>query len=63
MEKAEPQSFPADSGQNLEAKRTAFEDPNTAPDAKRIKSFHDGLTEPDVKTPATRRVPFPEKVC
>lgn len=36
---------------------------NTAPDAKRVKGSHDVLTEPDVKTPAVRRVPFKDKVC
>lgn len=51
MDKAESQSFPADSEQNLIAKRTRFEEPNTAPDAKRIESSHDELTEPDVRTP------------
>lgn len=62
-DEAESQSFPADSGQFLDAKRTAFEEPNTAPDAKRIKSFHDGLAKPNVNTQAVaRRVPFPDKV-
>lgn len=59
MDKEEPQSCPAGSEQNLVAKRTALEEPDLAPDAKRVKSFHDGLTGPA----ATRRVPFPEKVC
>jgi len=65
MDKAESQLFPADGRQNLlVAKRTAFEDLDPAPDAKRIKDVHDVSTEPDVKTPAiTRRVSFPEKVC
>jgi hypothetical protein len=38
------------------SKRPAHEGPNTAPDAKRVKDSHDVLTEPDVKTPAVRRV-------
>lgn len=59
MDKAELPSCPADSEQDLVAKRTAFEEPNLASDAKRIKSSHDGLTGPAT----TRRVPFPEKVC
>lgn len=64
QDKAEPQSSPADSGQFLDAKRTAFEEPNTAPDAKRIKSFHDGLKKPNVNTQAVAmRVLFPDKVC
>ncbi|KAJ5615734.1 hypothetical protein N7537_000848, partial [Penicillium hordei] len=53
----------SDSGPNLlVAKRTACEEPSIAPDCKRAKRFHDGLTEPDVKTPGLAwRVPFPEK--
>lgn len=60
MDEAESQSLPADSGPStLVAKRTAFEEPNTAPGAKRIKGFQD-----DRKAPApTLRVPFPDKVC
>ncbi|RJE20221.1 Histone acetyltransferase [Aspergillus sclerotialis] len=62
MDKAKARSFPADSRQNLDSKRVAFEDPDTAPDAKRIKTFHDRLTEADFKTRAiTWRVPFPDK--
>ncbi|KAI0449849.1 histone acetyltransferase GCN5-like protein [Xylaria acuta] len=55
--------FPAGSGQNrLVAKRTASEEPDTASDAKKIKTFHDGLAEPDVRRPAIRpRIPFPDK--
>ena len=60
MDKVEAQ---ADNEPNLTAKYTACEDENIAPNAKRAKHFHDGLTEPHVKAPAiTRRVPFPEKV-
>ncbi|KAJ6137978.1 Acyl-CoA N-acyltransferase [Penicillium samsonianum] len=60
MDKVESQ---ADSGPNLlVAKRTACEEPNIAPDTKRSKGFHNGLTEADVETPAiTRKAPFPEK--
>ncbi|KAF2175146.1 histone acetyltransferase GCN5 [Zopfia rhizophila CBS 207.26] len=63
MDKADSHSFPADRGQNLlVAKRTASEEPNTAPDTKRIKGFGDRLTEPDIQPPTTTwRVPFPEK--
>lgn len=63
MDKSEPQFSSADSGQNLNAKRTAF-GMNTTPNSKRIKSFHDESTEPDVKSPVMtlRIVPFPEKV-
>ncbi|KAJ5500215.1 Acyl-CoA N-acyltransferase [Penicillium expansum] len=63
MDKTESQSFPADSGPNLLiAKRTACEAPSIAPDSKRTRRFHDGLTEADVQTPAlTWRPPFPEK--
>ncbi|CAG8155514.1 unnamed protein product [Penicillium nalgiovense] len=61
MEKSESLSSPADSGKNLVAKRPALEELNTAPDAKRVKGSHDMLTEPDVKTPAVRRVPFRDK--
>ena len=57
------QSCPADSGQFLDAKRAAFEEPNTAPDAKRVKSVHDGLEKSNVNSQATaRRIPFPVKV-
>ncbi|KAE8149250.1 GCN5-related histone actyltransferase [Aspergillus avenaceus] len=63
MDEAELQSFPIDSVQNpLVAKRMASEEPNAAPDAKRIKSFHDDETPPVIKPSAiTRIVPFPEK--
>ncbi|KAK3944865.1 histone acetyltransferase gcn5 [Diplogelasinospora grovesii] len=58
MDKAGSQSFPADRGQYLlVAKRTASEEPNTASNTKRIKRFHDGLTEPDVQPPAIARRP------
>ncbi|KAJ5852905.1 Acyl-CoA N-acyltransferase [Penicillium rubens] len=50
-----------ESERNLVSKRPAHEGPNTAPDAKRVKDSHDVLTEPDVKTPAVRRVPFKDK--
>ncbi|KAI1428451.1 histone acetyltransferase GCN5-like protein [Xylaria sp. FL1777] len=53
----EPQSVPADCGQNrLVAKRTASE-LDTASDAKKVKTIHDGLAEPNVR----RRIPFPDK--
>ncbi|PGH09588.1 hypothetical protein AJ79_05644 [Helicocarpus griseus UAMH5409] len=57
------QSLPGHSRHNLDAKRIALEEPNTAHDAKRLKSFHDGMTKADhVKPPAiTLRIPFPEK--
>ncbi|KXG50305.1 Acyl-CoA N-acyltransferase [Penicillium griseofulvum] len=62
MEKAEPQLSPADSEMNLRvAKRPALEKLNTTPEAKRSKGFHDVLIEPDIKAPAIRRIPFPEK--
>ncbi|KAI9761491.1 MAG: histone acetyltransferase [Chaenotheca gracillima] len=63
MDRAESQSSPTDRGRNHPiTKRTGFDDRNTAPDTKRIKTFHDGLTQLDVQPPATvRRVPFPEK--
>ncbi|KAK2820001.1 histone acetyltransferase [Arthroderma sp. PD_2] len=63
MDKIQLQSFPADNGQNcLTAKRPALEELDTATDAKRMKGFHDGLTEPDVQPPAIPwRVPFPDK--
>ncbi|EEQ89672.1 histone acetyltransferase [Blastomyces dermatitidis] len=61
MDKAASHSLPTSIGQHLDAKRTAVEEPNNAPDPKRIKSFHDGSTEPESKTPAMRTVPFPEK--
>jgi histone acetyltransferase len=61
MDKVESQ---ADNELNLAAKRTACEEQNIAPNAKRAKHFHHRLTEADGKAPAiTRRVPFPEKVC
>jgi hypothetical protein len=52
-------------GQNHHVpKRTAAEDPNSLPDTKRVKEFHDGLTEPDIQTSATTwGVSFTEKVC
>ncbi|KAI1360848.1 histone acetyltransferase GCN5-like protein [Xylaria arbuscula] len=48
------------------SKRTASEDPNTPPDAKRIKTLHDDAPprRPASATPATtpqQRIPFPEK--
>ncbi|KAL4922751.1 hypothetical protein BDW62DRAFT_2589 [Aspergillus aurantiobrunneus] len=57
------QSLPADSGQDLAAaKRTNFEEPNTISNAKRIKSLHDGLAEPNTSiTAAPRRIPFQDK--
>ncbi|PKY08568.1 Bromodomain-domain-containing protein [Aspergillus campestris IBT 28561] len=75
MDKAEQQA-PADRGHDISpvTKRTAFGNPSTAHDAKRIKHIQDGATElaPEVTTPATtaptlkslatiRRVAFPEK--
>ena len=63
QDEAELQSFPADSGQSLDAKRAALEEPNTTPDAKRTKSVHDGLTKSKVNSQVTaRRIPFPDKV-
>lgn len=64
MDKAESHSGPADRGQNLlVAKRTASEEPNTAPNAKRIEVSHDRLTKPDIQPPATTwRDHFLEKV-
>ncbi|KAK2755097.1 histone acetyltransferase [Arachnomyces sp. PD_36] len=62
MDKAESQSsLPADDRQSLDLKRTAFGEPHTAPDAKRIKSSHNGLTARDGKAPVIRMIPFPEK--
>ncbi|KAJ5255155.1 hypothetical protein N7505_010306 [Penicillium chrysogenum] len=59
MDKVESQ---ASDELNLAAKRTACEEQNIAPNAKRAKHIHDGLTQADGKAPAiTRRVPFPEK--
>ena len=65
MDKAESHSVPAYRGQNLlVAKRTASEEPNTAPNIKGIEGSHDGLTKPDIQPPATTlRVPLLEKVC
>ncbi|QKX56756.1 uncharacterized protein TRUGW13939_03863 [Talaromyces rugulosus] len=58
MDKAESQSFPADGGPNLlVSKRAAFEEPDTAPCAKKIKSSQDDNTDPA----PVLRVPFPEK--
>ncbi|EDN05621.1 histone acetyltransferase GCN5 [Histoplasma capsulatum] len=64
MDKAVSQPVPASSTsstQNLDAKRAAVQEPSFGPDAKRIKRSHDGLIEPDAKTPALTIVPFPEK--
>ncbi|GAB1216758.1 histone acetyltransferase [Aspergillus terreus] len=62
MDKAGSQQAPATSERNLDAKRTTFDEPTTAPDAKRMKSSPEGLTGPHVSAPAARpRVPFPEK--
>ncbi|KAF2465877.1 histone acetyltransferase GCN5 [Lindgomyces ingoldianus] len=60
MDKAESHSFPADRGQNiLVAKRTASEEPNSAPDTKRIDNR---LKEPDIQPAATTwRIPILEK--
>lgn len=65
MDKAKSQSFLVNREQNLlVAKRKASAEPNAPSDTKRIKSSHDGSTEPDFEPPATTwRVPFPEKVC
>ncbi|PLN86381.1 GCN5-related histone actyltransferase [Aspergillus taichungensis] len=61
MDEAESQSFSVDSGQTaLVAKRTTPEEPNTAPDAKRIK-ISDDREIPLMIKPVTRIVPFPEK--
>ncbi|KAI9849860.1 MAG: histone acetyltransferase [Sclerophora amabilis] len=63
MDKAESHSSPADPGHNLiSTKRTVSEELHTAPDTKRIKTFHDGVTELDIQPPApVRVVPFPER--
>lgn len=55
----------ADNGQDLHAaKHIIAEGPDTAPDAKRIKSSHNEVAVPVVKPAAiTRVVPFPDKVC
>jgi histone acetyltransferase len=65
MDTAASHSLPADGGQHPRvAKRTASEEPETAPDAKRAVGFDDGLTKPDIQLPtAAWRVPIPEKVC
>ncbi|OJJ58982.1 hypothetical protein ASPSYDRAFT_178106 [Aspergillus sydowii CBS 593.65] len=53
----------ADNGQDLHAaKHIIAEGPDTAPDAKRIKSSHNEVAVPVVKPAAiTRVVPFPDK--
>ncbi|KAI2629801.1 histone acetyltransferase GCN5 [Hypoxylon sp. NC1633] len=63
MDNAASQSLPADHGHKLSAaKRAASEEPNIASDSKRIKTSHDGLTEPVIQPPAiTRRIPFPDR--
>lgn len=60
----ELQTLPADDGQTLVAKRTAIEEPDTLPKAKRIKDLQGGSTQPAAKTLAiARRIPILEKVC
>lgn len=60
---SETQPQPPNNGQNSIAKRTASEEEDAAHEAKRIKSLHDASTEQAVKfLPATRRVPYMEKV-
>lgn len=65
MDTADSHLISAVSGQNVRpVKRTASEEPNTAPAAKRIEGSNVRLAEPDVQLPITiRRVPFLEKVC
>ncbi|KAJ8130580.1 hypothetical protein O1611_g3051 [Lasiodiplodia mahajangana] len=59
----EPQSFPADHEQNRPvAKRTASEELDSISNTKKIKTFHDGPTESDARSPVIhRRIPFPDK--
>ncbi|KAI0531873.1 histone acetyltransferase GCN5-like protein [Xylaria digitata] len=60
MKKDEALSFSDDHRENhLASKRTAPEEPNTAPDAKRTKTLHDGRPKPGAATP--QRIPFPDK--
>ncbi|PVH71358.1 histone acetyltransferase GCN5-like protein [Cadophora sp. DSE1049] len=63
MDKRGSQSFSANGEQNpLVTKRKASEEPNTPIAIKRIKSSHDGSTEPKVEFSAVAwRVPFPDK--
>ncbi|KAI1293336.1 histone acetyltransferase GCN5-like protein [Xylaria venustula] len=63
MEGDETQAFSDDHRENHPiSKRTASEEPNTAPDAKRIKTLHDGRSKPGSGPPATpQRIPFPDK--
>ncbi|KAI1333022.1 histone acetyltransferase GCN5 [Xylariaceae sp. FL0255] len=43
-------------------KRTASEDPDSASDAKRIKTSHDGQSDSDTRRPSIpKRIPFPDK--
>jgi hypothetical protein len=63
MDKGESQSSSVNREQNLQvAKRKASEEPNLPTATKRIKSSHDGSTEPNAELPAWR-IPFPDKVC
>lgn len=59
-----PRSFPPGGERDpLLAKRLACEELNSGPQAKKIKSFNDGLLNSDLQYKAViRRVPFPEKV-
>lgn len=59
-----PRSFPPDGERDpLVAKRSACEELNSGPQAKKFKLFHDGLVNSDYQSKAVvRRVPFPEKV-
>ncbi|KAI9675709.1 MAG: histone acetyltransferase [Caeruleum heppii] len=63
MDEAESQSSTAERGHTLlNTKRTVSEELNLAPDTKRIKTFHDGLTGRDTQPPATvRSVPILER--
>ena len=43
-------------------KRPASEEPDSASDAKQVKTSHEGEANPDIKPKATEgRVPFPDK--
>ncbi|KAI0855492.1 histone acetyltransferase GCN5-like protein [Xylaria cubensis] len=63
MSHDETQAFSDDHRDNHPiSKRTASEEPNTAPDAKRIKTLHDERPKPGSGPPATpQRIPFPDK--
>lgn len=65
MQSDEAQAFSGGYRENHSvSKRSASEEPNTAPDAKRIKILHDGRPKPAAGPPATpQRIPFLDKVC